>query len=117
MMSNPQPGEIWLVRFPFSDLTSAKLRPALILSVHREEVIILGIFSKIPTGDLKNSWVLIKDSNSQFPQTGLKKTSLIRADKIATVSKLVFQRKLGGLGADLLLEVQEALKIALNLVE
>ena len=59
MMSKPQPGEIWLVRFPFSDLTSAKLRPALILAIHREEVIIVGIFSKIPTGGLQNSWVLI----------------------------------------------------------
>lgn len=115
MMSNPQPGEIWLVKFPFSDLTSAKLRPALILAIHREEVIILGIFSKIPTGQLQNSWILIQDSNSQFLQTGLKKTSLIRADKIATVSKSVFQRKLGELSTDLLAEVQKALKIALNL--
>ncbi len=115
MMSKPQPGEIWLVRFPFSDLTSAKLRPALILAVHRDEVIILGIFSKIPTGKLQNSWILIQDSNAQFPQTGLKKTSLIRADKIATVSTSVFQRKLGDLSADLLTEVQKALRIALNL--
>jgi len=46
MTISPKPGEIWLVKFPFSDLTSAKLRPALILAVHREEVIILGIFSK-----------------------------------------------------------------------
>lgn len=115
MMSEPQPGEIWLVRFPFSDLTSAKLRPALILAVHREEVIILGIFSKIPPGKLQNSWILIRDSNSLFLQTGLKKTSLIRADKIATVSKSVFQRKLGKLSTDLLPKVQKALKIALNL--
>ncbi len=116
MMSKPQPGEIWLVRFPFSDLTSAKLRPALILAVHRDEVIILGIFSKIPTGKLQNSWVLIQDSNAQFSQTGLKKTSLIRADKIATVSTSVFQRKLGDLSTGLLVEVQKALRIALNLL-
>ena len=116
MMSKPQPGEIWLVRFPFSDLTSAKLRPAMILTVHREEVIIVGIFSKIPTSDLRNSWVLIQDRDAQFAQTGLKKTSLIRADKIATVSTSVFQRKLGNLSPDLSIKVQLALKIALNLV-
>ena len=75
----------------------------------------MGIFSKIPTGKLQNSWVLIQDSNAQFPQTGLKKTSLIRADKIATVSTSVFQRKLGDLSTDLLTEVQKALKIALNI--
>ena len=90
MMPKPQPGEIWLIRFPFSDLTAAKLRPALILTIHREEVIILGIFSKIPAGGLQNSWVLIRDNDAQFAQTGLKKTSLIRADKIATVSTSVF---------------------------
>jgi len=116
MMSKPQPGEIWLVRFPFSDLTAAKLRPALILAIHREEVIIAGIFSKIPAGGLQNSWVLIQDSDAQFAQTGLKKTSLIRADKIATVSTSVFQRKLGNLSPDLSIKVQKALKIALNLV-
>lgn len=97
-------------------VTSAKLRPALILAVHREEVIILGIFSKIPAGSWQNSWVLIEDSDAQFSQIGLKKTSLIRADKIATVSTSVFQRKLGNLSADLSIKVQEALKIALNLV-
>lgn len=116
MMSKPQLGEIWLVRFPFSDLTSSKLRPALILAVHREEVIILGIFSKIPAGGLQNVWVLIEDSDAHFAQIGLKKTSLIRADKVATVSTSVFQRKLGDLSADLSIKVQEALKIALNLV-
>ena len=29
-MMMPKRGEIWLVRFPFSDLTSAKPRPALV---------------------------------------------------------------------------------------
>ena len=76
----------------------------------------MGIFSKIPAGGLQNSWVLIQDSDVQFAQTGLKKTSLIRADKIATVSTSVFQRKLGNLSPDLSMKVQKALKIALNLV-
>ena len=115
-MNNPQPKEIWLVKFPFSDLSSTKLRPALILAVHREEVIIIGIFSKIPAGNLRNTWILVKDDLSYFAQTGLRKTSLIRADKIATVSKIVFQRKLGVLSVDLLNKVNEALKLSLNIV-
>ena len=116
MTISPKPGEIWLVKFPFSDLTSAKLRPALILAVHREEVIILEKIPKIPTGKLRNSWVLIRDDNSQFASSGLKKTSLIRADKIATVSKLVFQRKLGKLSGSFLLKVEKAVKQALNII-
>ena len=35
-MMKPKPLYIWLVRFPFSDLTATKLRPAFILSVHQE---------------------------------------------------------------------------------
>ncbi|GAG24394.1 unnamed protein product, partial [marine sediment metagenome] len=30
-MLRPERGEVWLVRFPFTDLTSTKLRPALVL--------------------------------------------------------------------------------------
>ena len=88
-MMKPKSSEIWLVRFPFSNLTSTKLRPALVLSVHREELIILGIFSKIPVGTFRETWVLISDTHLNFSQTGLKKTSLIRSDKIATVHESV----------------------------
>ncbi len=100
-MMKPQPNEIWLVQFPFSDLTSNKLRPALVISLHREDAILIGIFSKIPIGLLKNTWVLISDHNPNFQQTGLKKSSLIRADKIATVHTSIFVRKLGILPNDL----------------
>ncbi|MDJ1170059.1 hypothetical protein PMG71_11530 [Roseofilum sp. BLCC_M154] len=45
---NPKIHEIWLVAFPFSNLASYKLRPALVVAIHRQEAIILGIFSKTP---------------------------------------------------------------------
>jgi mRNA interferase MazF len=115
IMTKPKPLEIWLVRFPFSDLTSTKLRPAVVLAVHREEFIILGIYSKVPAGELRETWVLISDTHPEFPQTGLKKTSLIRADKIATVNESVFQRQLGILPSDILTLVQAALKKSLNI--
>lgn len=115
MTNQPNCYEIWLVRFPFSDLASNKLRPALVIARHRQELIILGIFSKIPSGELRNTWVLLSDNYPDFAQTGLKKTSLIRADKIATVDRSVFHRQLGILPTDILLLVQEALRNSLNL--
>jgi mRNA interferase MazF len=51
----PKINKIWLVCFPFSDLTANKLRPALVVANHREEVIILGIFSKIPAENLRET--------------------------------------------------------------
>lgn len=111
----PKIREIWLVSFPFSDLTATKLRPALVIANHREEIIIIGIFSKIPHETLKETWVLVSENNPQFQETGLKKTSLIRADKIATLSQFVFKKKLGVLSVDLMKKVNLALKKSLNL--
>lgn len=59
-MPKPKRGEIWLVRFPFTDLTTTKLRPALVLAVHGEDIIALGIFSRVPEV-LRKTWVLIDD--------------------------------------------------------
>ena len=111
----PKIHEIWLVAFPFSNLASYKLRPALVMSIHRQEAIILGIFSKVPDGNLPETWVLVSDEDKSFQQTGLKKTSLIRADKIATVNDTVFQRKLGSLSSELVEQVNLALRRSLNL--
>ena len=113
-MLNPKPGEIWLVRFPFSDLTSTKVRPALVLANHRQDVIILGIFSKVPPGIPEKTWVLINDRQSDFTQTGLAKTSILRAEKIATAHQSTFQRKLGTIPNEFQSKVINALKHALN---
>jgi mRNA interferase MazF len=111
----PKIREIWLVSFPFSNLTTTKLRPALVIATHRQEAIILGIFSKIPVGKFEETWVLIDENHLEFKETGLKKTSLIRADKIATVNEFVFHKKLGSLSINLMEKVNSALKKSLNL--
>jgi mRNA interferase MazF len=51
----PKPEEIWLVNFPFTDQTSAKVRPALVIASYGSDLIILGIFSKVPIGILPDS--------------------------------------------------------------
>jgi len=109
----PKPGEVWLVRFPFSDLTPSRLRPALVWAVHGEDVIVMGIFSRVPTETMRRTWVRIEDHHPAFPQTGLKKTSLLKAEKVAVVHESVFQRKLGNFSSDFKAQVQEALKTAL----
>ncbi|WP_217359453.1 type II toxin-antitoxin system PemK/MazF family toxin [Anabaena sp. UHCC 0204] len=52
---------------------------------------------------------------NDFIKTGLKKTSLIRADKIATVHNSVFHKKLGILPSYLFNLVEIALKKSLNI--
>lgn len=112
-MVKPKRGEVWLVRFPFSDLTFTKLRPALVWAVHGEDVIVVGIFSRVPAGILRKSWVLIEAQHSEFSRIGLKKTSLLKAEKVAVVHDSIFQKKIGSLPKDVMKQVEEALKIAL----
>ena len=41
-------GEIWLVRFPFTDLSSTKVRPAVVWAVFGEDAVVVGVFSRAP---------------------------------------------------------------------
>ena len=91
-MMMPKRGEIWLVRFPFSDLTSAKLRPALVWAIHGEDVILIGIFSRIPDRTKRKTWIVIEEQHPGFRKAGLKKTSLIRAKKLQLFINLCFRK-------------------------
>ena len=111
----PKRHDIWLVRFPFSDLASTKVRPALVLAVHGEDVIVAGVFSRIPRGQLRKTWVRIEEGDTSFLRSGLKKTSLLRAEKLAVVDASVLVRKLGSLSPVLAKRVRQALRAALHL--
>ena len=111
-MPSPKTGDVWLVRFPFTDLTTTKLRPAFVVATHGEDVIVTGIFSRIPS-NLRETWVLIDEQHAGFNESGLKKSSVLKAEKIAVIHESVFQRKLGNLSSDLMASSLEALKKAL----
>jgi mRNA interferase MazF len=111
-MPTPKPGEVWLVRFPFTDLTATKLRPALVMSNHGEDIIVAGIFSRVPPS-LRTTWVLVDAQAAAFGQTGLKRSSIIKTEKIAVIHESIFQRRLGNLSPDLMTKAQVALKEAL----
>ena len=55
----------------------------------------------------------IGDRHAAFAQTGLMKSSVLKAEKIVVIHESVFQRRLGSLSADLIAESQTALKQAL----
>jgi mRNA interferase MazF len=86
----------------------------MVVASHGDDVIVLGIFSRIPQ-TLLDTWVLIRDQHAEFADTGLKKSSILRAEKIAVIHESVLHRKLGEMPANLISEVEEALKRALTL--
>jgi mRNA interferase MazF len=84
-------GTIVLTDFPFTDLRAAKRRPALVISTdndRRSDLVVAYITSvsrPVPDG------VPIKPTQ----ENGLKVQSLVRFDKIATVSKDILAGRVG----------------------
>ena len=86
-------GDIIVIDFPFSDLTSYKRRPALILKTPKgEDIIICQI-----TSDSQNKDVEVSVKNNDFSDGGLKRDSYVRIDKITTMRKTRIKYKIGSL--------------------
>ena len=86
--------KIVLVHFPFTDLTAAKLRPALVIHESDHDVIVAFISSRIPD-HFVGSDLPVPASHPSFPGTGLKRDSVIKFDKVATVSKDLIEGEIG----------------------
>ncbi len=89
-------GTIVLIPFPFTDLTSAKIRPALIVSGKNEksdDLIVAFITSKVEK--MSTGQFLLKRNAVGFEQSGLKVDSVFRFDKIATLNKKLILGELG----------------------
>jgi mRNA interferase MazF len=108
-------GEIWLARFPFTDLSTTKLRPVVVWAVFGEDAIVIGVFSRIPTRPLRDTWVLIEEGTEEFTQTSLIKASVVKTEKLAIVHHSVLQRQLGDVPPSLSSRVESGLKKALHL--
>lgn len=102
-------GKIVLVPFPFTDLTTAKLRPALVLYEGEKDAVLAFISSKIPV-EVSEVDILITKDNPGFIKSGLKVDSVIKLDKIATVLKELIMGELGELDEELRKEVNQKLK-------
>jgi len=89
-------GSVVLIRYPFTDLTGAKVRPALVVTPDHllprlEDVLCLFISSAMPDDLLPTDFVL-EPRHPSFPTTGLKRRSGLRMHKLALLH-LVFRHK------------------------
>jgi mRNA interferase MazF len=113
-----QKAKIVLTRFPFTDLSSSKRRPALVLidTDVSEPDTIVAFISSVLTESQSLSDLIIADNHADFEKTGLHKTSVIKLDKLATLNKSIFTGEMGELSKALFSEAQEKLKQALQML-
>lgn len=104
-----QKGTIVLVRFPFTDLGSEKLRPAVVLVPENSYGDVCLAF--ITSREIHRDDVLcIREEDEDFTMTGLKVTSTIRAGKIATLHKRLVAGEMGRLSDIRLREMDVVLR-------
>ncbi|TAE60616.1 MAG: type II toxin-antitoxin system PemK/MazF family toxin [Nostocales cyanobacterium] len=95
-------GDVILAPFPFTDLSETKLRPAVVLwvsSTGSNNIVICFISSQNLT-NLKPEEFLIRDSDLEFINTGLKVSSKVIVSRIVTIDKNLITRRLGNLGSE-----------------
>src|SRR5438270_13036050 len=94
-------GDVVLVPFPFADLTGQKIRPAVIVSSDPQgpELILAFITSVLTNRSTRGAEVELLRGDAEFPVAGLKADSLIRLDKLVTLSRGVISRRLGTTGS------------------
>jgi mRNA interferase MazF len=93
-------GDVVLVPFPFADLSGRKMRPAAIVSANPQgsELIVAFITSVLTNRSPSGAEVELLQSDPEFRISGLKADSLIRLDKLVTLSSNVISRRLGTTG-------------------
>ena len=100
----PAAGLVVLVPFPFSDLSQAKLRPAVVLAgVERDDWILCQVTSN-PHGDSR----AIALTNAGFRTGSLRVTSFARPGKLFTVNNSLMVGQAGHLKSDVLRDIIEA---------
>lgn len=111
----PHKGDIIIIPFPFSDLSEAKIRPAVVISNRPvdNEITVAFISSKNNSSKSKNN--LFDISIKKNDENSLNSDSFIKCNKIATLYKEIILGQIGIVDADTMKKVDVKLRKYLDL--
>jgi len=110
-------GTIVLTPFPFTDLSTVKRRPAVIVSSSKkpgDDVIVAFISSRVVEPVEETDYILEGD-HPNFKDTGLKKRSVFKMDKLVTVEKRILVGEIGKVSYSILQELDKRLRKTFDL--
>lgn len=109
-------GDIVLVPFPFTDLSTTKRRPAVVLWADPEQAdLLLAFISSRQIGRRAVGDIPLLPEHPEFSQTGLVEPSKIRTTKLVTLSFKLLRRWLGRVGPLLTADLDRALVAAFGI--
>ena len=113
-MTSHQRGDVVLIPFPFTDLTTTKTRPAVVVSSQlyhqvRSELLLAYVSSQVSKANTQFDYIL-----TEWDVAGLPKPSFVRP-KLAAIEPSLIIYHVGHLSADDLSAVDECLRRAMDL--
>ena len=110
-------GDVVLVPFPFTDLTTDKVRPAVIVSADPQEtdVTIAFISSGVSAGWPSETDYVLQQHDPGFAGTGLKKASTFKMRKLVTIERSKVIRRIGRVSPTIQNELDARLRRAVGL--
>lgn len=110
-------GDIVLIKYPFTDFSTLKVRPALVISSDEfnkqgEDAVFMCI-SATPR-EPKKSDIKIESSNPEFAQTGLRRDSVFRVAKVVILKKSLAISKIGEVGPNTMSKIDAELSDVLG---
>ena len=105
-------GKVVLVPFPFDDLSTTKVRPAVCLTdpVGPHRHVIMAFISSRTPADLLETDLILNSGQADFAMTGLRVTSTLRLHRLMTVTTALVRRELGELSPRMQDEVANRLR-------
>lgn len=107
-------GDILLIPIPFSDLTSSKKRPVLVISNSEHNLKTDDLVVAAITSNLEAKEFSVEFTSNDLIEGQLKVTSCIRADKIYTLSKYIVIKKFGKVNQGILENVKRQINILIS---
>ncbi|MCC6452599.1 MAG: type II toxin-antitoxin system PemK/MazF family toxin [Acidobacteria bacterium] len=105
-LAAPANGTVVLVRFPFSDLSASKLRPAVVMAqASRDDVILCQITSQAYTDSSA-----IEIRTSDFESGTLNRISYARPSKLFTANSSLIEKSVGILSIERFAVVRDAVR-------
>lgn len=101
----PQPREVVLLRFPFTDLSATKLRPVLVLTPPNSN----GDFVAAQITSQCHHALQVPVTAADFELGVLPKPSIVRADKIFTLNQALIARRVGKVNDAALARILDAI--------
>lgn len=104
--------KIVLVPFPFDDLSSSKVCPAVCLTDEIKpfgHVVLAFITSKVSHHPSPTDFV-VDETDADFAVTGLKVSSTIRLHRLMTIARRIILRELGELPVSMQSQIEQRLR-------